>query len=315
MTAFQTSVTVQPAPAVAGDFASSNPRHSFDAGPGGLIAAAAGLIVGRAAWVGGDLLDANSAGQVAANTGFGSIAGFVHREQQGVLSAFLAESSLVIPGGYAVSILTGGDLWVKNDGSGQATVGMKAYANYADGKITFAATGSATGATCASSSIAASTSSFTGSISGNVLTVTAVGSGSVVPGTTISGTSVATGTKILSQLSGTANGVGTYAVDIPEQTVASTTISGTYGTLTLGAAPSATFGVGDTLSGTNVVAGTKITKLLTGTGGSGSTYAVDNNTVVSSTTITAALNVETKWFATSAGAAGELVKISSHALG
>ena len=47
---FQTSVSTQPAPAVAGDFANGNPRFAVPAGPGGLIAGAAGVTIGQAPW-------------------------------------------------------------------------------------------------------------------------------------------------------------------------------------------------------------------------------------------------------------------------
>jgi len=67
-----------------------------------------------------------------------------------------------------------------------------------------------------------------------LLTVTGSVTGTIYPGTTISGTGVATGTQIVSQVSGTAGAAGTYLVSIPEQTVSATTISGTYGTLTVG---------------------------------------------------------------------------------
>jgi hypothetical protein len=168
--------------------------------------------------------------------------------------------------------------------------------------------------TSSASSVAGSTFSVTGSISGNLLTVTAVGSGTVVPGATISGTGVLTGTQIVGQLSGTPGGVGVYELNYGEQTVASTTISGTYGTLTVGGTVTGTFSVGDTITGSGVVAGTAITALGTGTGGAG-TYIVNNNTVVSSTAINASQNVETKWIAMSGGLPGELVKISAQALG
>src|SRR5258706_14001213 len=39
---FPNQVNVQPAPAVAGDFASTNPRSAYPAGPGGPVAGAAG---------------------------------------------------------------------------------------------------------------------------------------------------------------------------------------------------------------------------------------------------------------------------------
>jgi hypothetical protein len=311
---FQKSVNTQPAPAVAGDFASANPRASVLAGPGGLVAGPSGLIIGRFAWLSASQVDANDAPAVANNFGAGQISGFVHREQQGLITTYLSESGMLIPAGFQCTLMDAGDYWCVNSGATQALVGMKAYANFADGTISFAATGS--GATAsATGSIAANTGSFTGSITDDIMTVTAVGSGTAVPGGTLSGTGVATGTQIISQLlpllAGEAvGGIGRYAVSIPEQTVASTTISETYGTFTAASALVGAFGVGDVLSGTGVTAGTTITALGTGTGGLG-TYIVNQNAVVSSTTITAGTNVETKYFCRSPGAPGELVKISS----
>lgn len=311
---FQTQVNAQPAPAVEGDFASANRnQYSVLAGPGGIVAGKNGLVQARFAWLDYSYVDTNGAPAIANNTGSGPVAGFVRRDQQALNTTFLSNATMTMPEGFPVTLFDSGDFWVKNAGSTQALPGMKAYASYADGTVTFAASGGGDSASV-TAAVAASTFSVTGSISGNVLTVTAVGSGTVVAGATISGTGIASGTKIVSQLTGTAGGIGTYAVDIPEQTVASTTVSGTYGTMTVSAVGSGVLGVGDVLSGTGVDAGTKITQLLTGTGGTG-TYVVDSNTVVPSTTVTAATNVETKWYARSSGLAGELVKISSTPLG
>jgi hypothetical protein len=310
---FQTSTTDQPAFAVAGDFASQNPYFTFDAGPGGLVAGPSGLIIGRFAWV-APPLDPDGTPQLANNFGAGAVAGFVHREQQGLITTYLSYAGMTIVSGCGVTLMSGGDFWVKNDGSTQAMRGQKAYANLADGKVTFAATGAPTQSASVTASVAASTGSFTGSISNNIATITAVGSGVVVPGGTLSGTGVASGTKVVSQitplLSGeTAGGVGRYYVSIGEQTAGSTTISETYGTMTVTAVGSGSLAVGQLLS-----AGGTITALGTGTGGTG-TYITNDNTVVGSTTITATLNVETKWIAMSSGLAGELVKISDHPLG
>lgn len=311
----QTQVNVVPAPGIVGSFYSENPRYSVPAGPGGIVAGAAGLVVGRFAWLQSSLIDPDNAPIIANNFGLGAPAGILHNENQGLITTFLADASLVLPGGFMADLLSGGDLWVTNDGTTYAQQLMKAYANLTNGKVSFAATGSPTQAASTTASIAASTFSVTGSIAGNVMTVTAVGSGVVVPGATISGTGVSTGNQIVSQLSGTAGGIGTYAVSIAEQAVAAgTTISGTYGTMTVTAVGSGTVVVGGILSGTNVVAGTQITALGTGTGGNG-TYIVNNNTVVVSTTITETLTVETKWIAMSGGAAGEIVKLSAQPLG
>lgn len=306
---FQATVNTQPAPAVAGDFASTNPRASVLAGPGGLVAGAAGVTVGRFAWVDpGDGITVNS-------FGLGAPSGFVHREQQALITAYLAESGMLIPAGFQMALMASGDYWVKNDSAVQALPGQKVYADLTDGRATkFGVTGSPTQGFSVTASIAASTASVTGSIADNVLTVTAVGSGTLVPGGTLSGTGVASGTKIVRQLSGTAGGIGTYEVNIAEQTVASTTVSETYGTMTVTVVGSGTIELDAVLAGSGVTAGTQVTAFGTGAGGTG-TYIVDQNAVVSSTTITGTQNVETKYIVMTPGLAGELVKISSQPLG
>jgi hypothetical protein len=307
---FQRQVLTQPAPAVAGDFASSNPRYALLAGPGGLVAGPNGVTIGAFCWV-IDPDDADGAPATVYSSGAGPVSGFVGRNQQGLIVKYLDEASMQIYPGFGMFAYDAGDFWAKNTGAAQAVPGMKAYANFANGLVTFAAAGTpATSGSGSASSIAAETSSWVGSIADDVMTVTGSVVGTIYPGTTISGTNVASGTMIVSQLSGTTGGVGTYLVSIGEQTVASTAISGTYGLLTVGGTVTGAFAVGDYISGSSVVTGTQITALGTGTGGAG-TYVVNNNTVVSSTAITAATNVETKWFARTSGLPGELVKISS----
>lgn len=324
---FQTQVYPQPVMAIAGDFASKNPRFTFDAGPGGLVADFVnGLTIGRFAWV-WPPTDPDGTAKIAKNFGAGPVAGFVGRQMEGLITKYLDFAGMVIAPGFGCMLYTGGDFWVKNDGTTEAqtygadgTAAMKAFANLATGQVQFAAPGTIVGgASATGSSIAASTFSVTGSITDDTLTVTAVGSGTVVAGSTISGTGIAAGTMVESQvtplLAGEAlGGIGRYLLSTGDQSVASTTVSGTYGTLTIGTA-TGTFQVGDILTGTGVAAGTAITQNLTGSGGTGGTMAVNNNTVVSSTTITASVAVETKWFAASAGQAGELVKITSHPYG
>ena len=93
--------------------------------------------------------------------------------------------------------------------------------------------------------------------------------------------------------------------------VTSTTITGTYGTLTVGGTVVNGFGVGQTISGSGVTTGTTITQHLTGTAGGAGTYVVSPSQTASSTAITSQSAVETKWYARSAGAVGELIKISN----
>ena len=65
--------------------------------------------------------------------------------------------------------------------------------------------------------------SFAGSITANVLTVTSVAKGSVVVGLPIYGANIAAGCRIVSQLTGTPSGIGTYSVlttpDITSETL------------------------------------------------------------------------------------------------
>jgi hypothetical protein len=308
---FQNFVGTQPAPGVAGDFCDANPRYSALAGPGGFVSGSS-LFVGRFAWATSPL-DGDNAPAVLNSFGSGAVAGFLKRNQQGIFTQYLQEASMQLaPGFQCGDLFSVGGFWAVNSGSGQAIIGQKAYANFANGLVTFAATASPTGgASGSASSIAAATSSFTGSITGNLLTVTGAVTGTIYPGTTISGTNVASGTIVQSQASGTAGGDGVYYVSIPEQTVAATTISGTYGLMTVGGTVVSGFAVNQVITGASVVAGTIITALGTGTGGAG-TYVVNNNTVVSSTAISvSAVNIETGFIARSSAAPGELVKISN----
>lgn len=303
MSEFQTAIQTNLAPGVEGDFASANPYQSVDAGQCQIVAGASGLTAGRFAWV-------DPSGTRAYNYGTGVPTGFVLREQAlGLITTWLAGSGNLIQPGAGVTIMKGGDFWARNAGANAVTRGMKAYANYATGAVTFGATGSPPSGGVTTAAIAASTFSVTGSIAENVLTVTAVGSGTIVPGATISGSGVVSGTKIVRQIAGTTGGVGTYQVDVL-QTVASTTVSGAYGTMTVSAVASGSLAVGDVLSGANVTAGTYITALGTGTGGTG-TYIVSPTQTAASATVNATGGVETKWYAQSVGVAGDLIKISN----
>jgi Protein of unknown function (DUF3383) len=161
-----------------------------------------------------------------------------------------------------------------------------------NGSLSGSASGSA-------SSIAPATFSVTASIAGNVMTVTSVTSGVIVNGAAISGTGVTASTVVSNQLSGTAGGIGTYAVSI-SQTVASTTVSGTYGTLTVGGTLTGSFAVGQTITGGTVTAGTIITQLGTGTGGAG-TYFVNLTQTVASAALTGTGTVATVTFDSTSG--------------
>ena len=312
---FQQTVFNQPAQGVAGDRASQNPIATFDAGPGGLVADASGITIGYFAWVSPPTDPDGTPSWATQVNGSGNVAGLVYNWTQALNTVFLSDAGMVIPQGLPVALATQGDFWVVNNGSTEAVVGQKAFATFGTGAVSFAAAGTTTAASTATgSSIAASTFSVTGSIQNDILTVTAVGSGTVVRGGTISGTGITGSPQIASQLSGTTGGIGVYLLTVSQQkTIASESISGTYGTMTVGTMTVGTqFSVGQTLTNSGgVTAGTQLTQLLTGTGNAGSTFAVNVSQTITTQMIVALSAAETKWYATSSAQVGGLVKISS----
>ncbi len=140
--------------------------------------------------------------------------------------------------------------------------------------------------TSSASTIAAgtATNSTAASITGYTMTVGATVTGAFVIGGLLTGTGVTAGTTILEQLSGTTGGVGTYRVSI-SQTVASTTITQTYGLLTVVAMTSGTLAVGQVISGGTTAVGTTITALGSGTGGIGTYITSGGSQTVSATII------------------------------
>lgn len=310
----QTQVNVRQAPAVAGDWADANPRSFYLAGPGGLVAGPSGVTPARFAWASVPH-DWDGTPAIINNFGSGPVAGLVHREQQALITQYLSSFSNLIQQGQAMALCISGSLWMVNDGAAAINNGDVIYADFATGK----ASNTLGGATASAWGIAAATATFTGSISGDVLTAGVV-TGTVYPGSLVTGAGVTTGTRVVKQLSGVTGAAGTYLVD-RVQTAASTAITLTYGLLTLTTVTAGTFANGDTLTGASagVVTGTAIISApITGAGGSGSTFAV-NNTQTSGNggqgVLTAATNVATKWIAASQAAAGEIFKCTSHLQG
>jgi hypothetical protein len=136
---FQQSVNVTQAPAVAGDFASANPRHSALSVPGGFVAGAGGVNVGLFAWAD------TATGTILLNTGAGLPTGFIHRALNALNYAYFTSpdgTTFTIPAGQGIGeLFDGGDFFVKNAGAGAVTVNMKAFANSTNGTISFAAAG------------------------------------------------------------------------------------------------------------------------------------------------------------------------------
>jgi hypothetical protein len=123
---FQTTVNLQQAAAVAGDFASANPYATVVAHEGTLVAGTGGVTVARFGWA--------SNGSVL-NAGTIAPTGFLHRTQgAAVITTYLAETGNLVPAGFPVTLMKGGDFWAAITVA-SATVGNKAFASQTDGTM------------------------------------------------------------------------------------------------------------------------------------------------------------------------------------
>src|ERR1700690_4129402 len=94
---FPNQVNVQAAPAVLGDFCDSNPRATVDAGQGAFVAGPAGVSVATFGW-------ADPTNTFINNFGVGAPTGFIRRDQQAIITTYLAESSLLMSPGFPLTV-------------------------------------------------------------------------------------------------------------------------------------------------------------------------------------------------------------------
>jgi hypothetical protein len=131
---FQKQVNREPAFAVEGDFATSNPFASFPSPEGGLVAGPGGVIIGRFAFIQDDGVTVLNA-MNSVNT----VPYFVHRDQQGLITEFLQEASMVIPEGMPVTLMRSGDFYVKAFAPGVIPAPNRfVFASEIDGRAIFA---------------------------------------------------------------------------------------------------------------------------------------------------------------------------------
>lgn len=272
MTGFQKQVNLTPAPAVAGDFASANPRATVLAGPGGLVAGAGGVTVGKFAWVDDD-------GQTVLSHGTATKApnGFVHREQQALITTYLAESGMNIPVGFPVVLHNEGDFWAVNKGPNASAIGDAIYADYSNGDVYCASApaGATVTAAMGSTNTAALGATFTASADtddATLLVVTSV-TGKLHVGDEVSGTGITAGTTILSQVSGTAGGAGTYQLSAANTASAATVTA--FGATVVVSATTGLISVGETVSGgAGFPVGATVVAQVSGAPGGAGTYTL-----------------------------------------
>ena len=284
---------------VEGDFASANPRSSVLAGQGGLVAGPGGVIVGNFAWLLPD-------GKTVVSYGVGAVAptGFVHREENALITEYLGVSSMVVPEGFEVTLFDEGDFLDKIAGGLASTYGAACYASYADGSLYI---GAAPAGTTATGSLGAT---FTATGAGTNLTTSAV-TGVISPGDTISGTGVPAGTTIISQTSGTTGGAGVYVTSAATTAAAATVTS--FGDVLNVTATVGVLQVGDAITGTGIPAGATIASQVSGADGGVGVYTLSTpaTAYAASTALTVAGGILTKFVAKSQAAVGELATIST----
>lgn len=300
---FPTFVNSYPAPGAPGDFAGANIRASVIIGPNAFVASPGGVSVGQCAW--GNPTSGIGSSYYQAN----SFLGFVHRDQQALITNFLGASGVGVVGGDMLTLQAQGDFW--GFFTSGASAGQKVYADPVTGALSANTTGNSVTATGGA-----------GTIASNVLTVTtaptagalAIGQAFVMAGVPAgtylksgSGTSWtlanADGTAIPNV--GTATSFTAYGVQETQWFVAqpvtadasftaslATPAAGTaFGVLTVTAIASGTLVPGQWISATGLsgTANIQILEQLTGTAGSTGTYLTNNvNYTIASTSTFAA---------------------------
>jgi len=272
MSGFQRQVNLTPAPAVAGDFASSNPRATVLAGPGGLVAGAAGVTVGKFAWIASDGITVNSYGVAPRAPD-----GFVHREQQALIQQYLDQVSMNVPVGFPITMHNAGDFWAVLTGSNAAAIDSPIYANYSTGDV--AAVAAPAGATVTGSMGSTNTASLGSTSTGTAVAGDATSidltsvTGLVSVGDTLSGTGITAGTTILSQTSGTPGGAGRYKLSA-NNTASAATITSFGATINV-TVTTGLISIGETISGgAGFPVGATIATQVSGTTGGAGVYTL-----------------------------------------
>ncbi len=268
---FQTRVNIYNPYGVEGDFASENPRASALTPDGGsLIAGPNGVTIGQFAWIAADGRTVTNQGQYPAQPD-----GFVHRAQQGLLTQYLQAAGTLIPPGFPVTLSVAGEFLDINTGPSTLARRGNIYASYINGALmTSAGTGASVTATLGSTNTASLGATFTGAASSAsaTLVVTAV-TGLISIGDTVSGSGISDSPTIISQVSGTAGGAGTYTLSKPETCTGGTVTC--FGSTVKVTAVSTYISPGDTISGgSGFPSGATIVSQTSGATGSTGVYTI-----------------------------------------
>lgn len=308
-TGFQSFVNLQLPVAVAGDFAGANIKASLVSGPWQFVTSPAGVLVGSIGW-------ANPAtGLITSYYEPDAFAVFIHRESQGVITAYLGIATMQCLNGQRVIGYDQGEFWGLFTAG--ATIGQKVYANPVTGALTASTTGnSISGANTAASITGGVLTTTDADQSGGALAVGQIITGAGIPGGTYIASAAGTGSGThlwnLANVDGTAIGnetseaIANYGATETQFAMAenitaadcdftgslAVPAAGTaFGILTVSAIASGTLVPGQWLSATGLPgsANTQILQQLTGAAGSTGTYLTTNTnyTITSTNTLVA----------------------------
>lgn len=322
---FQKQVNNYQTPAAVGAIASMNPLATVDAGPGGLVAGAAGVVVGRFAWntyaVAGGPGKAQNNCPISASEAPRVPDGFICNQQQGLITQWLGNAALSVPEGVMVTEHTLGDFWVQSTLS-EALINNKVFVNLITGQVLADVAGATpdnySGTPAVIKGTVASLTNFT-------LTITTVTSGVVAPGQLVVGANIPDGTYI-SSLGTSTGGTGTVfltknatalfttqdlTTSVPEAYGAfSGTASFATNVMTVTAVANGAIHAGQKITSSGVTSGTYILAQLTGTPGGAGTYSLSTTPgTITSQAVTGTSWIETDWYVKSAGNVMDLIKI------
>jgi hypothetical protein len=322
---FQKQVNTYQAPANLGAIASMNPLSTVAAGPGGLVAGAAGVLVGRFAWntypvAGGPGLAQNMC-PISDTEAPRVPDGFICNQQQGLITLWLGSESLGVPHGVMVTEHDRGDFWAQSTMS-EAIIGNKVFANLITGQALAAAAGSTPASYSGTPAVIKGT---VASLTNFTMTITEVTSGVVAPGQLVVGENIPQGTYI-SSLGTSTGGTGTVfltrnATKLFTAQDLTTSVPEAYGAfdgtasfatdvMTVTAVQSGAAVAGQLVTSANVAAGTYIVAQLTGTPGGAGTYQLSTEPgTITAQDVKATSWIETDWYVKSAGNVMDLIKI------
>lgn len=136
-TGFQSTINRNVPLAVEGDFASAGPYHAVLAGNQQLKAGPNGVTIARFAWA--NIANGQVSNVKPADT-TNHVLGFIRRgENAALITGYRAETSMLIPAGFGVTVYDRADFWAKSTTA--ATVNQKVFASDTTGELATGAAG------------------------------------------------------------------------------------------------------------------------------------------------------------------------------